>query len=285
MSQVHCKKSEAARHWLSLGFDLLPIQSDTKFILKGFGIHQRRIKCEDEINQFWHDEKLNLAVVARDENFIIDFDNYAVYAEWARVTDERFTTSYTEMTPRGAHVFLCGDVVQGLKLREAVEVKKISIVSPSVVAGIPYESGCGKIYRGDVDDAFFSLSIPGTRSPYVLRIESAKHQHIEKPIKRGDDLIATIKENINLVDVFAELSPTKDTLTGSGRWISARCPFHKSGKESRSSFWMDAERGTFGCHTCNTRGDVINLFASLTGKPIPQAIQALKDKLVADGVQ
>lgn len=285
MSQIRCKKSEAARQWLSLGFDLLPIQSDTKFILKGFGIHQRRIKCEDEINQFWRDEKLNIAVVARDENFIIDFDDYAIYAEWARVADERFTTSYTEMTPRGAHVFLCGNVVQGLKLYQGVEVKRVSIVSPSVVAGIPYESGLGKIYHGDVDDAFFPLSIPGQKSPYVLRLESVQHQHHEKPIKRGDDVIATIKANINLVDIFAELSPTSGTLAGSGRWLYARCPFHKGGKESRSSFWIDAERGKFGCHTCDSYGDVINLFASLTGKPIPQAIQALKDKLVADGVQ
>lgn len=285
MSQTHCTKLEAARHWLSLGFDLLPIQPDTKFILRGFGIHQRRIKCEDEINQFWKNQNLNIAVVSRDDHFILDFDDYSIYAEWAKSTDESFTLSYTEYTPRGAHVFLCGDVVPGLKLRPGVEVKRVSIVSPSVVAGIPYESGLGGIYRGNVDDAFFSLSVPGTQSAYLLRIESAKHQHIEKPIKRGDDLITTIKENINLVDVFAELSPTKDTLTGSGRWISARCPFHKNGKESRSSFWIDAERNTFGCHTCNTRGDVINLFAGLTGKPISQAIQALKDKLVADGVQ
>lgn len=37
-------------------------------------------------------------------------------------------------------------------------------------------------------------------------------------------------------------------------FISAACPFHKGGKETRPSFWVNRARGYWGCFTCNTHG-------------------------------
>lgn len=37
-------------------------------------------------------------------------------------------------------------------------------------------------------------------------------------------------------------------------FISAACPFHKEGKESHPSFWINRHTGAWGCFTCDTKG-------------------------------
>ena len=37
-------------------------------------------------------------------------------------------------------------------------------------------------------------------------------------------------------------------------FISAACPFHKGGRESRPSFWVNREVGNWGCFTCGEHG-------------------------------
>jgi hypothetical protein len=281
--------SQAARHWLELGFDLLPIQPNSKMIVAGFGQYKQRITRAEDVSRWWHDgSSFNLAIVAKGENFILDFDDFDLYENWLRQikqTSEAISTSYTEYTPRGgAHVFLCGEVLKGLQLREGVEVKQVVLVAPSVIGGQTYETVGGDIYRparGDLDLAFSLLSKVGTRTPYVLRIEIDKQARITQTRRelreRRDGLaVDVIKSRVSVLDVLAEHAPAQyATLKGSGRFRACCCPFHKSGHEARASFWIDTEQNLFGCHTCKTRGDVINLYGQLRGMDNKQAIRAL----------
>lgn len=284
----HSTKLDAARRWLKLGFDLLPIQPNSKRIMQGFGQYQQRIKTVEQAARWWDKSAAidlhspNIAVIANDKNFILDFDDFAVYAEWAKAANEVFTSSYTEYTPRGgAHVFLCGDVVSGLQLRPAVEIKRVVLVSPSEIDGIQYDEGHGDIFAGDVDDAFFSLSVVGTPTAHLLRTEQGKKIY---RIQSIGDVIGQIKAHVSILDMLEKFSPeTYKTLRGSGRWRAMRCPFHKGGKEKFASGWIDTERNTFGCHTCHEHGDVINLYAQLTKQDNDKAIKTLAADLGASG--
>jgi hypothetical protein len=276
---------EACRHWLSLGFDLLPIQPNTKYILSGYGIHQKRISTIEDAEENIITPGRNVAVICKGENFILDFDDWDIYKHWLKNTDEVFTTSYTEHTRRGAHVWLCGDVLRGLNLIDGVEIKKICIVAPSVVGGYEYMRGDMDIFAGDVDRAFLSLSRPGFPSPYLLRMREHEAQNDPPATARivtNGDLISRIKSAWNIETVFTKLSPTAKSLRGQGRYKYAVCPFHKNGKEKNPSFWLDVDLGLYGCHVCMAKkpGDVINLYASLTHRSLADAIQAMKSEAV-----
>ena len=277
-------KYDAARRWLKLGFDLLPIQPGTKRIVQGFGQYQKKISTLEDVSRWWDLNaakdlhSANLAVVANGDNFILDFDVFEVYAEWAKACDEIYSTSYTEFTPHnGAHVFLCGNVPKGLQLREGVELKRVVLVAPSVVDGSNYQAGFGGIYSGDVDAVFSSLTIPGTPTAHLLRTRKCQDHAAARPGPQlAVDVIGQIKARFQILDVLERYAPDcYNSLRGSGRWRGAVCPFHKGGREKSASFWIDTERNVFGCHTCNTRGDVINLYALLKGVRDKDAIRDL----------
>lgn len=276
------KVQEACGHWLSLGFDLLPIQPNTKYILSGYGVHQKRITTLEDAQENIITPGRNVAVICKDDNFILDFDDWDIYKHWLKNTDEVFTTSYTEHTRRGAHVFLRGEIVQGLCLIDGVEIKRVCIVAPSVVAGFEYMRGDMDIFAGDVDRCFFSLSRPGHASPHLLRTREHEAKKNDSPARNvmPDDTISKIKLIWNIETVFAKLSPTAKTLRGQGRYKHAVCPFHKAGREKKASFWIDVDLGLYGCHACSCRGDVINLYAALTDKTVKDAIHAMGAEVV-----
>jgi hypothetical protein len=265
---------------------VLPIQPGTKKIHGGFGPHKRVITSSDDIDLYFPDDtKNNLAVVSRGREFILDFDDVAVYTVWIQSADQVYTGSYTEMSPRGVHVFLAGDVPSGIRLVPGVEIKRVALVCPSVVDGKHYERTGGDIFRGDIDGALFSLTQPGTPTPHLLRTRQVEMQarvyrrQVERPSgERSSSAspVERIKQQYSVVDVFTRLSPTRDTLRGSGRWLSAKCPFHKNGQEANPSFAIDTQRGFWMCHTCQAHGDVINLYARFTGRTVQEVISDLK---------
>jgi hypothetical protein len=264
----------AAHSWLSRGFHLLPIQPGTKKIMSGFGQYQTRIKTLAESAHWWGNEnkKFNMAVVCNGGNFILDFDDYEIFTAWIKTADENFTLSYRELSPRGAHVFLNGPLPVGLKLIKGVEIKKVCLVVPSVVNGVPYTRAMpGEIFSGDLTNCFsslsaFELSPAVTISPAETRL----------PIMSPNDLVSDIKSRVSCVDVLRKFAPgAYESLKGSERFRSARCPFHKAGQEVKHSFWIDTELNTWGCHAESITGDVINLYGLLVGKTNKESIKEL----------
>lgn len=276
-----------AVQWLTLGFQVLPLQPGTKHLMRGWGINLRRIKTADEVQKYLRHG--NMAVICQGDNFVLDFDDWNLYRSWAKYADERYTTSYTEYTPRGAHVWLRGDVIAGMRLRAGVEVKRVAVVYPSVVDGVEYLAGSGQIFAGDVDDAFFGLTMPGTPTAYKLRTDAinqkiAQDQAYKQPQKKIPaanlkpsitlDKVTLVKRSVRVVDLFQAISPTAQTLRGDGRWRQACCPFHQ---DDSPSFWIDDERNLWGCHSsaCGAHGDVINLYSRINGLSVGDAIRAL----------
>ncbi len=266
----------SALDWLGRGWTLLPIMSGTKYKGRGFGIHQARLTDPLQVADYFRDSAVhwNLGVVAPDDGFILDFDDWGVYLNWVRYVksfDERIVQSYTEITPNdGAHVFLCGQIPHGFQPIDGVEVKHDVVVAPSVVEGREYEVLHDRsIYRGSLDACFFSLSrtwfnsLPGwTPSLGVSSVEASTR-------------LDKVKSSLAIYDLMKRYYPKIDLRGGPGSYfVAGRCPFHQAKTPSRS-FWINTQKNIFGCHSCKVRGDVINFYALVNHLDNKQAVKDL----------
>jgi hypothetical protein len=273
---------ESALNWLGMGYHVLPIQPGTKKQATGFGLHQKQIINAQEAKQYFYDEfsRYNLAVVAPEGSFVLDFDDWNLYLSWLRFVkkfEDRITTSYTEITPNnGAHVFLSGQIPFGIQLVDHVEIKRIVLVAPSTVNGIEYESMQGEtIYKGSLDACFFPLSKSSPPFPVITGTATPAAQRMRTPLKNSQSKIDAIKANFSIVNLMKKHFP-KTLLRGHGKFLTACCPFHK---ETEASFWINAEKNIFGCHACKVKGDVINFFALVNGIENKAAIVEMAEAL------
>lgn len=261
------KKLNICKWWLDRGFYLLPAQTDKKYLLQGWGEYRRQItNFEQAVKIFDHvTTRSNLAVLAPRGRYILDFDNPDLYASWT-VKHPEIAKSYTERTPRGgAHVFLIGTPPGGLTLRDGVELKRVCLVHPSVVGGVAYVAGSGEILEKDPVSAFSSLSKPGHKTAYILRLEQDRPIPSARP---SNDLIEQIKAYWSTDRVFQTYRPDIK-LTPSGVMLTGCCPFHE---DKRPSFFINTQTGFWKCHSCGASGDVINAYARFQGISNREAI-------------
>lgn len=272
-------KIQICSWWLKQGANLAPCQIDSKFFLKGFGVHQRKIKTLDAAGRFWGSEasRCNMAVIGSDDLIILDFDNADLYLAWAK-DHPRESSTYTEKTPRGGyHVFMtytAGKVMKGLKFREGVELKNTCLVYPSVVDGKHYTRGEGEILAVDAVEALSGLTVPGTPTAYCLEANEARKKYAEHNKKESiypGSTVARIKQAYTVTQVFLQCKPGV-VLKGHGRYVTSNCPFHQ---DTKNHFWLDQELNLFGCFVCKEAGDVINLYAKLKGITVQEAIKIL----------
>lgn len=245
---------KSALEWLGKGFHLLPIQPNTKRQVHGFGLHQSRITNIQQAARWWKDQPVNynLAVIAPNGKYIIDFDDWGIYNYWLKQVSETIAHTYTEITPNhGAHVFLSGTVPPNFKPIKHVEIKRVVLVAPSGIDHSDYEV----IFDGDIVSRPIEESLsPLSKSP----LSEPAPAPIVKPNDGGSkNLLDKIKANFTILELMSRHYP-KIEILGRGRFVTACCPFHE---ENEPSFWIDTERNLFGCHACKVRGDVINFFA------------------------
>lgn len=245
------EKLDRALWWLERGYELLPVQPDSKILVSGFGEYQRRIRTNLDAKR-WYESESCLANMAVMGGLILDFDDPIVYWDWSNLVGDRLELTYTEQTPRGGfHVFYRVGRTQPnrITLVDGVEIKRSVIVAPSVVAGRPYRMGEGEIIEADVLKVF---------SPLSKSIESRHEVH---PAQRergpGRDVLERIKNQYTVINVLTMFRPGF-VLSEGGRFRSGRCPFHE---DKKPSFWVDESRGLWGCHACGLHGDVVNLYA------------------------
>lgn len=266
----------AALDWLDRGFHLLPIQPGTKKQVQGFGLHQQHITNMQQAAHWFNNlSKFNLAVVAPEDKFIIDFDDWAVFLMWLRVVRQKnqmLALTYTEITPNdGAHVFISGQVPPTFKPIPHVEIKRVVLVAPSIVDGREYEIiSDGQIYSGPTETALSPLSTQPL-TPALLPTSPWR----PPPNLARSNKLDHIKAKFSILDLMRKHYP-KVALHGRGRYITACCPFHA---EKESSFWIDTEKNLFGCHACKTHGDVINFFALANGIENSKAIEEMSKAL------
>jgi hypothetical protein len=258
--------------WMRRGYWLLPVQENTKHTYAGFGVHRNKIKTSAQAGEwFGLDSRCNLAVVGWGGTIILDFDDIEVYNLWVAACPQE-AQSYTEITPRGGrHVFMFGpaELEAGRVLIPGVEIKQTVLVAPSTIDGKPYTPGVNDIFEVDPHKIFFPLSNPAP-APSPQRAATP-------PPVAGAGLVSAIKAKINPVEILTQARP-QIKLVGLGkRWVTCTCPFHD---DKAPSFWIDTQRGLWGCHACNIHGDVINLWARFQGLTVAQAVQDLAGKVV-----
>lgn len=258
-------KSDSAVNWLSRGFSLLPCQPGQKALVPGYGIFKAKITNTEQARQWFYDgSAANIAVLAPDGFFILDFDDLDLYAQWAKACPEA-ARSCTETTPRGGtHVFMRGNPPKGVQLKKGAELKRVVLVAPSIVGGKLYKCVSDpKILDADPVSVLSSLSEEGHATPYFLQASQTR-KPVDNPLSR----VSQIKEHYSIEKVLKLYRPDI-VLSGRGDWKTCKCPFHK---DNKPSFYFSDVVGVWGCHACNVRGDVINLYARFEGVNVREAI-------------
>lgn len=259
-----------ADFWLERGFYVLPCQPNKKALVGGFGQYRAKITSHVDAVKFWgNGGACNMAVLSPEGFYILDFDIPEVYKKWAQACPEAAQT-YSEATPRsGTHVFLQGTPPAGLTLIKGAEIKRVVLVAPSSIEGKPYETTFeGEILQFDPVQVFSPLSAPGHATPYALQASAIRQaRSIANPLSR----IEQIKAHFIISNVLTTYRPDIKFF-GRGDFKSCHCPFHK---DNKPSFWLNDAAGLWGCHGCNVRGDVINLYARFEMINVREAISRM----------
>lgn len=258
--------------WIDRGFSLIPCKPNSKQIMFGWGEHQKRVSSIDQARRVFAADA-NVATFGGPKVIILDFDNIGVYTYWAN-RHANIAKTYTEMTPRGAHVFLRGSAPAGIALIDGVELKRVCMIYPSQIEEKKYTRGEGEILEADPVEVFSHLAKVGTRSAYVLR-EDQRHPLPRFSQSGHASMIEQIKKHWSIERVLLTYKPDIK-LIERGRVVIGRCPFHD---DKNPSFYVLPDIGVWGCHACGIRGDVINLYARFEGITNNEAISRMKMRL------
>jgi hypothetical protein len=261
------EKERAALAWLKRDFHLLPVQPNSKRLVKGFGYYRSRVTTPEKVYQWFGEKTLsNLAVCATQTSLILDFDDPDLYTFWA-VKFPNAARTYTERTPRGgyhvfAHVWGCD--LKGLSPIKGVEFKRVALVYPSTIDGRQYTQGTGDLLKLDARRVLSPISEP------IMITTSPRAE------PRGKGILPQLKAAYSCLDLVRSVNSDLKVYGSGKRFITVNCPFHD---DKEPSFWIDTERNLWGCHACGVRGDVINLYARLKGLTVPQAIREMRGNL------
>ena len=260
-------KEQIFNWWLERGFSLLPCYANSKYILPGWGKYQKQIKTFEEAKRIIG-ERGNFSVVCPDGGYALDFDQLDKYQAWSKSHPD-IAITYSEKTPRGCyHVFLIGDIPQGIKLVEGVEIKSVCVVAPSVLPNGAYIRGDGEILSASGEKVFSSLSRPGTPSAYVLGLPRSSMRFTGS---NNGGKVSKIKQHWSCLDVFGIYRPALQFKIQRG-YAVALCPFHK---DHKPSLFVVLDKDYFKCHACGAAGDVINLYARFEGITNADAIERM----------
>ncbi len=264
---------DAALGWLERGVTLVPLQFHSKRIVRGYGSHQKQVTTPGEAWYWWGEHQANLGLVCGGLPglVVLDFDWMTEY-ETFKSHNQAVAQTYTVKTSRGWHCyFWVGDLPSG-KVGK-VEVKG----SGSVIMAAPSVSQTGWTYRPLVEGAPI-LRVDPENLPLLSGLSRERRpggivERVRAAVTGRGDLVGRVKAAWPVLDLAQSL--TKLTSLD-GRWWHGRCPFHQ---ERNASFWVDAERGVFGCFACGVRGDVINLYARIHGLDVTEAIREMARRL------
>jgi len=262
---------QAAQAWLKRGCSLLPCQKNSKFFLPGFGPFRKVLTTDERARRYFLEGGFNLAVLLHGL-FCLDFDNWSLFCTWSESVPGVAQNTYTEITPRGAHVFYRGDPPAGLRLKAGCEIKRACLVAPSTVAGRKYvDLGVpGFLAISDIQDPIFPLLSEEKLHP-------ASEQATGQARDQGSgDLLDRIKAAFPITEIVSQYTELKPSGRVERRWLVGLCPFHV---DHKPSLWVDIERNLWGCHACGIKGDVINFYAREHKLTLQGAIRELAGRL------
>ena len=259
-------KQQIFSWWLDRGFTFLPCYENSKYIRPGWGQYQKQITTIEDAKSIIG-ARCNFSIVCPPGHYVLDFDNVELYQRWEK-DHASVARTYTEITPRsGRHVFLRGDVPHGIKLIKGVEIKSVCVVAPSVLPNGEYTRGNDEILFASSTEVFFSLSIPGTPTAYVLSLPRSPKKSFQSDASK----IGKIKQHWNCLDVFKIYKPDLQFKIQRGYAVGL-CPFHQ---DRHPSLFIVLDKDYFKCHACGVDGDVINLYARFEGITNAEAISRM----------
>ena len=256
-----------AKWWLSQGVELVPIQSKSKALVKGYGAHSKHITNEPEAWLWFTKLQVNLGVVCGGSTGLtcIDFDVADTYDQW-RLGPGHDLQTRIEKTARGYHVYVISEPVPSI-LTARVELKGsgVVMVAPSIhPSGQRYETVAAdpitRLTPSELKTFFpFVSDIPPLPGPLPQMAELSRHTGKNWPGNRT-------AERIKAAHPVSEEARKLTDLRGQDGHYYGRCPFHD---DKHPSLWVDDEAGIWACRSpsCPTNAgqqkahDVINLRA------------------------
>lgn len=253
----------AALLWLTRGVSIVPLQPRSKRIVAGFGPHLEKVTTEGQAAFWFRDRPCNLGLVTGNGLLVYDFDEVRQWERW-RMACPDLARTYTERTTNGMHVFFLGD---GLTVKMVCGIE--SKGRGGVVMSAPSVHTSGFVYH-PIDSTASIIRLPGSLS---LLSASSKELSRENAMPYGGDVIGRIKAAFDVLEVAQGVTRLTSK---NGRWWHGLCPFEahkKTLKHGALPFWVDSERGMWGCYACGLRGDVINLWAKIKRLSVQEAIK------------
>lgn len=269
-------KLTAALCWLKHGAKILPCQEKSKKLVQGFGKYLDQLVNAEQVEEwFYPGNRLNLAILCPADLLVLDFDDPALYNQWRDKVSLEIQGTYTETTRRGFHVFIRCELPAHVQPVAGVEFRagKHIMVAPSELVGFRYTpiNISAPIIRVDYyQNVCSSLQAPPT--PAAI----SKHDEPGQPVvmrSQGNGLVARIKLTHDLVKQISTLTEIQPRKHSKGeRYWEGVCPWHD---DHHPSLWIDTEKQTWGCWSCDAGGSVIDFYALQHGLTIPQAIREL----------
>lgn len=263
----------AAVFWLEQGVALAPVQPRSKKLVAGFGAYGQRIIGVDGARAWFGDRHCNLALICGTGPgaglVAIDFDDRTAYEAW-RLEHPDLASTRTDLTRRGAHVYLWGPV-------DRAAVPGVEVIHRGVIVAAPSVHPSGAVYR-TLDPGALVLPAPASwssdsRTDAALPLLSKSPSARVAPQTASGDLLTQLKAAFSVLDLAQTLTKLH---TRDERWFHGCCPWHQ---DREPSFWVDVERGTWGCYACKAAGDVVNLWALARGISTKAAISELARRL------
>ena len=253
----------AAHIWLSRNYRVLPVQPNTKKLVRGYGPHLADLKEPSDLEEWFRFRSCNLAVIPPEGHVILDFDLIEIYNQFAQNSPEA-SRSYAEDTPRkGRHIFLAdvsGNIPDFADVVPGLEIKRIALVFPSKVADRQYTPvNTSPILAVNLAASLQGFATVKTTSEAPSPVPGSPVGNLGHSTGNSAfrDVLRRVRENWPLLTYFQLFEP-RLKLSGNGRFRSGLCPWHK---DTHPSLWVDTERNFFGCFSCSATGDVVSWHA------------------------
>jgi len=260
------------------GVGVAPCQPYSKDYIFGYGPHKGGLKTHDDLIAWFQDRQANYALLTGTGQpnrylSIIDFDDLQVYELW-KIQNRQWADTFTVYSARGCHVYFWTQDCRSWS-GKGFEV----MGQGKAVMGPLSIHPSGAIYTPTGQPIIKTIKTISDFSLLSKQIPERKITRQEPKSESQDDVIRLIKSVWNVYDVIQSWNDfprmkngekLKTSDNGRGRWFVGRCPFHG---DNNPSFWIDTQRNLFGCHSCQAKGDVINLVANLNGWQVSETIK------------
>jgi len=256
------------------GVALIPVKTQSKHILAGYGPHRRQVTQFPLFAEFLingGNYALCTGTGGKHQSgglVVLDFDNPELF-------DAQAWNTFTVKTARGYHVYFWADDVRSFAFDglDVLGIGKACMGAYSVhPSGAIYQPLNAPSIRSIESLRDFPLLSKLQPKVYLAPPKSAS-KSVSKNINTGG-MVARIKSSLGILEAMRLYQPkAAKTITGAGRWRQYNCAFHD---DNHRSGWLDTERNLFGCHACDkARGDVLNFVSLSRGITNLEAIKLL----------